>query len=383
MKLSQHLLQVEQAYQAMMASAMTLDLDRSMFHGSYFARPRRDLPRHRPHASVPIIPDQHPPQSLASPHHNKEQLLLLAAFKATHHRSKMPISPDMVPLVIDTGASVSISPCLTDFIGPLRPVQQVSIQGIASGLSVQGVGTISYTYHNDAGIPQTLHLDGALYVPQCTTRLICPRQLGLASGNANDGFQSLHDKEILMFQGQPTTVTYEPLSQLPVLYTAPGIQTFHRFCSSFLAGYIATSNLTNNQLRKRHMHERCAHAHWDQINSWIRAGLLPCEPSLANEPDPVCATCQIGKMHRKTHKTNTGHIGSEHTAPGMGVSSDGMEAGIPGKIFSTHGTPTSKSYKYATFWIDHYSKFVYVTMHETKCAEELLKSKLEFEDFAS
>jgi len=121
MKLSQHLLQVEQAYQAMMASAMTLDLDRSMFHASYFARPRRDLPRHQPHASVPIIPDQHPPQSPASPHRNKEQLLLLAAFEATHHRSKTPISPDMVPLVIDTGASVSISPCLTDFIAPPPP----------------------------------------------------------------------------------------------------------------------------------------------------------------------------------------------------------------------------------------------------------------------
>jgi len=296
---------------------------------------------------------------------------------------KRPSVQTWYPWLLIPGLASVYPHALLISLPPPRPVQQVSIQGIASGLSVQGIGTISYTYHNDAGIPQTLHLDGALYVPQCTTRLICPRQLGLASGNANDGFQSLHDKEILMFQGQPTTVTYEPLSQLPVLYTAPGIQTFHRFCSSFLAGYIATSNLTNNQLRKRHMHERCAHAHWDQINSWIRAGLLPCEPSLANEPDPVCAACQIGKMHRKTHKTNTGHIGSEHTAPGMGVSSDGMEAGIPGKIFSTHGTPTSKSYKYATFWIDHYSKFVYVTMHETKCAEELLKSKLEFEDFAS
>jgi hypothetical protein len=35
-----------------------------------------------------------------------------------------------------------------------------------------------------------------------------------------------------------------------------------------------------------------------------------------------------------------------------------------------------------TFWVDHYSQFVYLTIHENKKAEELLQSKLEFEEFA-
>jgi hypothetical protein len=88
-------------------------------------------------------------------------------------------------------------------------------------------------------------------------------------------------------------------------------------------------------------------------------------------------------MHRKPHKTNTGRIDLDHTAPGMGVSSDGMEAGIPWKVFSTHGIPTAKIYKYATFWVNHFSRFVYFTLHETKRAEELLKSKQGFEDFTA
>ncbi len=49
---------------------------------------------------------------------------------------------------------------------------------------------------------------------------------------------------------------------------------------------------------------------------------------------------------------------------------------------TTGGLPSTRRYKYCTFWIDHYSQFVYVTMHETKKAEELLRSKQEFEEFA-
>jgi hypothetical protein len=60
-----------------------------------------------------------------------------------------------------------------------------------------------------------------------------------------------------------------------------------------------------------------------------------------------------------------------------------MEAGSPGRVMTISGLPTAKRYKYCSFWIDHYSRFVYVTMHETKWTEELVCSKLEFEDFTA
>jgi hypothetical protein len=143
------------------------------------------------------------------------------------------------------------------------------------------------------------------------------------------------------------------------------------------------ANLTARQLRKLHLHERCNHVHWDLLNSWIRCGALPCDPSLAQEPNPICAACQFGKAHKRTHKTDTGHISQNHNAPGEGVSSDGMEAGCPGRMMTTGGLPSNRRYKYCTFWVDHYSQFVYVSMHETKRAEELVRSKRESEEFAS
>lgn len=71
-----------------------------------------------------------------SPEYRRKQLVLLAAFQSTYSDTTTPLTPDMVPLVIDTGASVTITPFQTDFITPLQPVQQTTIQGIASGLQV-------------------------------------------------------------------------------------------------------------------------------------------------------------------------------------------------------------------------------------------------------
>jgi len=118
------------------------------------------------------------------------------------------------------------------------------------------------------------------------------------------------------------------------------------------------------------------------MNQWIRDGTLRCDKRLATEPDPDCPSCQFGKAHRRSHKSDTGHIIAGHTTPGMGVSSDGFKAGCQGWVMTTGGSPTNKCYKYCSFWVDHYSKFVYITMHETKHATKLIRSKLDFETFA-
>jgi hypothetical protein len=212
------------------------------------------------------------------------------------------------------------------------------------------------------------------------------------SSHPSDGFTATSDKSILTFQGKQTTIVYDKISSLPILYTASGVSTFRRFCAN--QHYLqqapnnnpiitASPNLTPQQQCKLHLHERCAHANWDQINTWIRSARLPGGSSLASEPDLTCAACQFFKAHKRSHKSDTGHISANHLAPGDGVSSDGMEAGCPGRMMMTHGLPLSWRYKNVSFWKDHFSQFVYVTMHETKKVEELLRSKLEFEEYSA
>jgi len=82
-----------------------------------------------------------------------------------------------ISLILDTGASISISPSTSDFIGPIRNVQLATLQGIASGLSIEGIGTVQYTVLVDDGTEHILNIPRTLYIPACPSRLICPRQL--------------------------------------------------------------------------------------------------------------------------------------------------------------------------------------------------------------
>jgi hypothetical protein len=154
-------------------------------------RIHRDLPRTRDHISVPQLPSAFQPLVHHSPLYNKEKLLQLAAFEATYQDAKTPISPDMVPLIMDTGASVTVTPYKTDFISAVKPVQAVEIKGIATGLQVKGIGDVSYSYHNDKNELQTMILRDCLYVPHCTARLLCPRQISVETGNKLDGFNAI------------------------------------------------------------------------------------------------------------------------------------------------------------------------------------------------
>jgi hypothetical protein len=150
-----------------------------------------------------------------------------------------------------------------------------------------------------------------------------------------------------------------------------------------LAPAVSPLNLMPNQRKKLLIHERCNHRSMTIINSWIRQGLLPLDPSVANCPDPICSACQMGKAHRRSHKSSQGSIGATSHFPGAGVSADQLEAGCPGKIPTTKGFPTSKRYRYCNIWVEYNSKYIFPIFHETKHAAEIVRSKEEFELFAA
>ncbi len=174
MKLSDRTIAIETAFETLMSS-LDDPFDISQLHQDYHGqRVRRDLSRCRYQSSIPCLIPTYEPETIQPSFDNKEKLLLLAAFEATYHEAQTPISPDMAPLILDTGACITVTPYETDFISEIRPVQAIEIKGIASGLSVKGFGDVSYSFYNDNGELQTMGLHNCLYVPKCTTRLLCP-----------------------------------------------------------------------------------------------------------------------------------------------------------------------------------------------------------------
>jgi hypothetical protein len=161
LKLSENIIELERIF-ALITDA-TLFSEPS--HHGYTRCLRLDLPWRRSRHLVPRLVPTYEPYTSTTIQENKAALFLLSAFETTYHGSITPISPDMVPLVIDTGASVTVTPYKTDFIGHIHPVQDIEIKGIASGLAVSGFGDVSYTYRNDNGELQTLLINDCLYVP--------------------------------------------------------------------------------------------------------------------------------------------------------------------------------------------------------------------------
>jgi hypothetical protein len=123
---------------------------------------------------------------------------------------------------------------------------------------------------------------------------------------------------VLTHCGKCTRIPYNKITNLPIFYTASRMSSLHHFCAkqSYLTQVMSSNphptfhstNLTPAQWQKLYWHEHCAHVGFDQLNTWIRKGSLPCNPRLSQEPNPIYTACQFGKSHKKLRLSNIGHI---------------------------------------------------------------------------
>jgi hypothetical protein len=81
---------------------------------------------------------------------------------------------DCVTIVIDTGASVSVTPVLTDFIGPLRPCSTANLKGLSGSTEVIGEGTVNWLVRDMFGNKRKIRTT-AYYVPEASIRLFYPQ----------------------------------------------------------------------------------------------------------------------------------------------------------------------------------------------------------------
>ena len=52
---------------------------------------------------------------------------------------------DELPIVIDTGASTTLTPNASDFIGAIRPSPKTQVKGLTSTTTVAGTGAVQWT----------------------------------------------------------------------------------------------------------------------------------------------------------------------------------------------------------------------------------------------
>jgi hypothetical protein len=90
----------------------------------------------------------------------------------------------------------------------------------------------------------------------------------------------------------------------------------------------------------------------------MRSGAIKVPAAVVNAPSPMCLACQLGRARRRAHTSDSRSIDQNHTKSGDDISADQMEAGYPGMLPTTKGSPTKARYHFCNFWIDHHSRLV-------------------------
>jgi hypothetical protein len=77
---------------------------------------------------------------------------------------------DSIPVVFDTGATISVSPHYDDFISWEQSAHDLTLNGITTRTQVKGAGVVEWTIRDDKGTRHKIRTR-AYYVPEAQVRL--------------------------------------------------------------------------------------------------------------------------------------------------------------------------------------------------------------------
>jgi hypothetical protein len=143
-------------------------------------------------------------------------------------------------------------------------------------------------------------------------------------------------------------------------------------------------NLTRVQRKLLRVHECMAHIGLAEIQHLAREGYfgesLKC---IASCKKPLCHACCLGKAHKRPVSSDTTPLKATHLHPGDCVACNQLESNVPGKLAVLKGKPSKDAYHACTFFIDHASNKVNISLHFSTGAEEAVQAKRRFEKLAT
>ena len=107
---------------------------------------------------------------------------------------------------------------------------------------------------------------------------------------------------------------------------------------------------------------------------------------MANVEASTCPGCAYGKAHRKPWRAKdirnrrTIRLATE---PGQVISVDQLISPTPGFVPTHRGRPTTKRYRGAMVFVDHYSDYTYVHLMTEMDADATVKAKQAFKRICS
>jgi hypothetical protein len=91
-----------------------------------------------------------------------------------------------------------------------------------------------------------------------------------------------------------------------------------------------------------------------------------------------CLYAKATKRPWQSKPKKTGNDGLKPTRPGQVVSVDQLVSPTPGLIAQMTGFPTTKRYRYATVYVDQFSRLGFIYLQKTASMEETVERNKAF-----
>lgn len=313
-----------------------------------------------------------------------------------------------VVLIFDTGASKMSTGSRDDFVEfssqGLSP--NATLDGIASGLKIEGHGTVEYVIRGKDGDNLTLQLE-AMYVPDLkNTRLLSPQGLWTKEGDPGSFIaHTIDDQEDnyaelwIRKKGkgwkekdpiQVLRVDYDKNDLLPKsLAMVPERSEFQALKGAIDMTAKQNSNISKHQKLLLQWHYKLGHIGFKHLRWLISSGVLPVRQKelVAQCDDVKCAACECGKAVKRTSKQTIQkrvpdkemNLKKEDLFPGQRVSVDHYESPA-GRLYSSRGkSQGGDMFNGGMIFVDHATGYVDCRHQVSLNAIDTIKSKISFE----
>eukprot|EP00816_Leptocylindrus_hargravesii_P003943 CAMPEP_0196825070 /NCGR_PEP_ID=MMETSP1362-20130617/92843_1 /TAXON_ID=163516 /ORGANISM="Leptocylindrus danicus, Strain CCMP1856" /LENGTH=456 /DNA_ID=CAMNT_0042205443 /DNA_START=1757 /DNA_END=3127 /DNA_ORIENTATION=+ len=298
------------------------------------------------------------------------------------------LSAAVVDVIFDTGASKSLTPFKSDFVGKIIPCN-IQLKGIGSGMTVAGKGTVKWKFRNEKGELVEVLVE-AYYVPDIKFRLFSPQSYFQTSGD-NGEFKMNKNGTFFIMKDECIKLTFNA-ANLPVaniLITEDNGNEDN--LDSLLCGSDENINLTRTQRHLLMWHHQIGHASFRLIR-WLGRKKYLTSGDVDQSSTILCDSCRLARAAKRpvekaddvSQKAVNGlkynSIKNKDLKPGDYVSIDQYTSRKHGRLSKGFGkAPANETYAGGTIFVDHASGYIHVEHQISLRAPDTIIAKRNFE----
>lgn len=308
-----------------------------------------------------------------------------------------------IPIVLDTGCSLSVSPFIEDFTSDLELMSDSKMHGLSDSTTIKGIGWVSWPIRDVFGRVAVIRTR-CYHIPEARVRL-CSTQTYFQEGKRGKLVQD-HEKIILKtHDNDELYFPYQMNSNLPLMFldndvTPVGLTGQHAYDLT-TDRHIETTltllddnnyNLSKQQKELLLWHNRLGHMGMGWLQSLMRFETIPVRTTGVNTCEhPKCPACQFSKQQRRSPKSTLTQqkpqremaIRRDNLNAGECFSVDQYKSSVLGRLGHTKGreSPSSR-YSGGTIFRDHASGFIYIHHQTSTRMSETLEAKHALERFS-